>query len=108
MDEKTVKQLALIITANCLRNTAVEKVRQQALSDPLSERDLQHLHKAMSDRMYTFLTYLLGKPAREYAALMEELTRHYPTDWPMPELDSTLVQIVGDNTQEHMLGGLRA
>jgi len=26
----------------------------------------------------------------------------------MPELDSTLVQIVGDNTQEHMLGGLRA
>ena len=107
MDEKTVKQLALIITANCLRNTPVEKVRQQA-AVPLNEAELQHLQKSMSDRMYTFLTYLLGKPAREYAALMEELTRHYPKDWPMPELDKSLVQIVGNNTQDAMLGGLRA
>ena len=90
MDDNTVKKLALIITANCLRDTPVEtKTGPRAFS----EADLNILRKSMSDRLYTFLLYLLNnKPASEYSALMEELARNYPADWPMPELDSKLTQ----------------
>ncbi len=88
MDDNTVKKLALIITANCLLDTPVEN--KTGAPGPLSETELKVLRKSMSDRLYTFLLYLLDKPASEYSALMEELSRNYPADWPMPELDSKL------------------
>ncbi len=91
MDDNTVKKLALIITANCLRNTPVETKTGAAA---LSEAELSVLRKSMSDRLYTFLLYLLNKPASEYSALMEELSRNYPADWPLPELDNDLTQNV--------------
>ncbi|WP_281645092.1 hypothetical protein [Parendozoicomonas sp. Alg238-R29] len=97
MDENTVKKLALIITANCLRNTPVEKMNT---SGAMSQEDLKNLQKAMSDRMYTFLLYLLSKPAQEYSALMEELSRHYPADWPLPELDSSFTKIAGNSARD--------
>ena len=101
MDENTVKKLALIITANCLRNTPVEKLNT---SGTMSQEDLKQLQKAMSDRMYTFLLYLLSKPAQEYSALMEELSRHYPADWPLPELDASLTQIIGNPSRDAAYG----
>ena len=97
MDENTVRKLALIITANCLRNTPVEKMNA---SGAFSEEDLKTLRKSMSDRLYTFLIYLLSKPAQEYSALMEELSRYYPTDWPLPELDNSLTQVVSNPSRE--------
>ncbi|MTI12246.1 hypothetical protein [Sansalvadorimonas verongulae] len=101
MDENTVKKLALVITANCLRNTPVEKLNT---SGAMSQAELKLLQKSMSDRMYTFLLYLLSKPAQEYSALMEELSRHYPADWPLPELDDSFIQIVGNSTQDASQG----
>ncbi|CAM3456483.1 hypothetical protein [Parendozoicomonas haliclonae] len=93
MDDNTVRKLALVITANCLRDTPVENV---AANRPLNEAELQTLRKSMSDRLYTFLLYLLNKPASEYSALMDELSKHYPADWPMPELDQALTKGVGN------------
>lgn len=101
MDENTVKKLALIITANCLRNTPVEKLNT---SGAMTQEDLKQLQKTMSDRMYTFLLYLLSKPAQEYSALMEELSRHYPADWPLPELDASLTQIIGNPSRDAAYG----
>ena len=103
MDENTVRKLALIITANCLRNTPVEKMNS---SGSLSEDELKKFRKTMSDRLYTFLLYLLNKPASEYTALMEELSRHYPADWPLPELDNSLTQVVG-NAARDAANGIR-
>ena len=97
MDENTVKKLALIITANCLRNTPVEKLNT---SGAMSQEELKMLQKTMSDKMYTFLLYLLSKPAQEYSALMEELSRHYPADWPLPELDDSFTQIAGNASSD--------
>ena len=87
MDENTVKKLALIITANCLQNSHVEP---KGAPPVFSETELKLFRKTMSDRLYTFLFYLLNKPADEYSALMQELSRNYPADWPAPELDTTL------------------
>ena len=92
MDENTVKKLALIIAANCLRNTPVENT---AAGSSFTEEDLKALRKSMSDRLYTFLLFLLNKPASEYSALMEELSRFYPADWPLPELDGDFTKVVG-------------
>ncbi len=103
MDENNVKKLALIITANCLRNTPVEKMNN---TGGLSEDDMSALRKSMSDRMYTFLLYLLSKPAAEYKALMEELSQHYPADWPLPELDSSFTQIITSSARD-AAGGIR-
>ncbi|MCL6269094.1 hypothetical protein M3P05_03945 [Sansalvadorimonas sp. 2012CJ34-2] len=97
MDENTVKKLALIITANCLRDTPVEKTG-------MSEDDLKALRKSMSDRMYTFLLFLLNKPAREYSALMEELSKFYPADWPLPELDGDFTKFAGDSARDAAAG----
>ena len=97
MDENTVKKLALVITANCLRDTPVEKT---GIGSSFTEDDLKALRKSMSDRMYTFLLFLLNKPASEYSALMEELSKFYPSDWPLPELDGNFTRVVGSTARE--------
>ncbi len=94
MDDNTVKKLALIITANCLRDTPLEN---KSGPNALNENELNTLRKSVSDRLYTFLSYLLNKPAQDYSALMEDLSRFYPADWPMPELDNSLTQGSGDS-----------
>ena len=94
MDDPTIKKLALIIAANCIKDSTVEKIRSS-----LSDEEQKKFHQLISNRIYTFLLYLLTKPAQEYVIFMEELAKNYPNDWPAPELDSTFTQFVKHSVQ---------
>ncbi len=58
----------------------------------LSQDDANAFNRQMTNKLYTFLTYLLNKPAQDYAMLMESLSKHYPQNWDMPELDPGFTQ----------------
>ena len=90
MKEDTVKRLALIIAANCMKQSVIEQCHNQ---EQISDDQLNSFNKQMSDKIYTFLTYLLNKPAEEYSVMMEALAKNYPDAWPLPDLDEGFMQI---------------
>lgn len=91
MNDQTVKKLALIIAANCTRETELEESLKQG---QLSPEQLSNFNRQMSNKLYTFLTYLLNKPADEYSVMMEALAQHFPDDWSAPELDQGFLHVV--------------
>ena len=91
MNEDTVKKLALIIAANCTRKSVLE---ESLNSGTLTQEALDTFNKQMSDRLYTFLTYLLNKPADEYSVMMAELSKHFPESWGMPDLDQGFMNVI--------------
>ncbi len=91
MNEDTVKKLALIIAANCTRESVLEETLKKGA---LEQSDLDTFNKQMSDRLYTFLTYLLNKPADEYSVMMGELSKHFPESWGMPDLDQGFMNVI--------------
>ena len=96
MNEENVKRLALIIAANCMKDSVIEACHQQK---QVSDSELTVFNQQLSDRIYTFLTYLLTKPTEEYAVMMEAMLRNYPEGWSQPALDQQLanaVQELGD------------
>ena len=104
MNEDIVKQVALIITANCLENSVVDTLHDKGV---ITDEQVRAFNKQVGDRLYTFLLYLLNKPSQQYSALLEALAQKYPGNWPLPELDAHFAEIVsksatmphGDNTQ---------
>ncbi len=100
MDELAIKKLALIISANCLKNTILENDTEKNLI-PLEKRE--QLNKNVSNKIYTFLLYLLTKNSDDYSALIEEMAKLYPENWPAPELDSTFIKYVKQNKQPSAL-----
>ena len=91
MNEETVKKLALIITANCTRDSILQDSLE---TGTFSQTQFNDFNKQMSDRIYTFLTFLLNKPAEEYSVMMSELAKHFPEDWSMPDLEQSFMQLV--------------
>ena len=96
MNENTVKKLALIIAANCLTH---ENEEHDFLTEP-SESARKAFNKQVSDRLYTFLLYLLSKSSSEYSLLMNELAKKFPEDWPLPDLDPGFVSIVQQTSHD--------
>ena len=88
MNEANLQKLALIITASCLKDSVIEQCHQQ---QKFSESEWSALNKQLSDRMYTFLTYLITKPTHEYVAMMETLVKNFPTTWDAPTIDPSLI-----------------
>ncbi|MGY0218040.1 hypothetical protein ACWJJH_11780 [Endozoicomonadaceae bacterium StTr2] len=89
MNENTVKKLALTIAANCVHESMIEEYISQG---KLSQEDANVFNRQMTNKLYTFLTYLLNKPAQDYAMLMESLSKNYPQNWDMPELDPSFTK----------------
>ena len=93
MNEDNVKRLALIIAANCMNKSVIEKCHNDK---QITDEQLTAFNKQMSDKIYTFLTYLLNKPANEYSVMMEAMAKNYPETWPLPSLDEHFVATVKD------------
>ncbi|KEQ19302.1 hypothetical protein [Endozoicomonas numazuensis] len=95
MNDDTVKKLALMIAANCTRNSVLDDaVKTKAVS----EEQMNQFNHQMSNRIYTFLTYLLNKPAEEYSVMIEELSKNYPEAWALPNLDQSLMNAVAKSS----------
>lgn len=96
MNDQTIQKLALIVAANCTRNTELEQ-GQGAVSDEL----VHSFNRQMSNKLYTFFTYLLNKPADEYSVMMEALAEHFPENWDLPELDQSFMKVVQSAQQSN-------
>ncbi|MDP0562437.1 MAG: hypothetical protein QS721_08985 [Candidatus Endonucleobacter sp. (ex Gigantidas childressi)] len=90
MNEDNIKKLTIIIAANCVNDSVLEECHN---NKQITDTQLTLFKKQISDRVYTFLTYLLNKPADEYSVLMENLVKTYPENWPIPNLDPQLIKI---------------
>ena len=89
MEDQNIKKLALILSANCIRQSVIEECQKKG---QINDQQLSQFNKEMSDRIYTFLTYLLQKPAEEYTVMMEAMAKHYPEGWDQPELSQLILQ----------------
>lgn len=89
MEDQNIKKLALILSANCIRQSVIEECQKKG---QINDQQLGQFNKEMSDRLYTFLTYLLQKPAEEYTVMMEAMAKHYPESWEQPELSQLILQ----------------
>ena len=88
MNEETIKKMALMVAANCLTSDNIQ---------PTSEQ----LKKQVTDRLYTFLLYLLNKPSGEYTSLISGLTNKCPEDWPWPDLDQSFLNIARQSIHQN-------
>ncbi|MDP0590281.1 MAG: hypothetical protein QS748_14270 [Candidatus Endonucleobacter bathymodioli] len=88
MNEDNIKKLTIIIAANCVNDSILEECHS---NKQITDKQLSLFKKQISDRIYTFLTYLLNKPANEYSVVMENLAKTYPENWPIPDLDQQLL-----------------
>ncbi|WP_422132460.1 MULTISPECIES: hypothetical protein [unclassified Endozoicomonas] len=95
MNDDTVKKLALMIAANCTRNSVLEEAEK---TRAISEEQMTQFNHQMSNRIYTFLTYLLNKPAEEYSIMIAELSKNYPEAWALPDLDQSLINAVAKSS----------
>lgn len=88
MNENTIKKLALIISANCVKESVIEQCHGD---NKISDDELTAFNQQLSNTIYTFLTYLLNKPAQEYSIMMEAMASNYPASWPLPHLDTSFL-----------------
>lgn len=91
MTEENIKKLALIIAANCMNGSIIQACHQQK---NISDTELTTFNHQLSDRIYTFLIYLLSKPSNEYAFMMEAMLENYPENWDQPVLDQQLLNSI--------------
>lgn len=95
MNDESIQKLALIISANCVRQSTIEECKKNG---QLNDAQLNQISKELSDRIYTFLTYLLSKPAQEYSVMMEAMSKNFPDDWAMPEISQDFIQQQGSGS----------
>lgn len=88
MQEQNIQRLAMIIAANCMRESTLEACRKDGRLDDIT---MQAIQKETCDRIFTLLTYLLEKPADEYSQMMAGLVQHFPQGWPLPEFSPFIV-----------------
>ncbi|WP_067519648.1 hypothetical protein [Endozoicomonas ascidiicola] len=89
MEDQNIKKLALIVSANCTRQSTIEECQKMG---QINDQQYSQINKEMSDRIYTFLTYLLQKPADEYTVMLEAMAKHFPENQDMPELSQFILQ----------------
>ena len=89
MTEDNVKRLALIIAANCINKSIIETSNN---NKEITDDQMTAFNKQLSDKIYTFLSYLLTKTPSEYSLMMDAMTKNYPENWPLPCLDEQLLK----------------
>ena len=90
MDEKTAKELALMITVNCVRNTCIENYHADG---KLDDRDMKAFNKEVVNRIYTFLDRFFnatGDEQEEFLERMHFIATGSTHSWDEPEIDTNL------------------
>ncbi|MEX1032297.1 MAG: hypothetical protein WDZ30_02965 [Cellvibrionaceae bacterium] len=91
MDAKVIQHMALLMSVNCVRKTVLDDFVNDG---KLSEQDLQAFIGESTDKLYTFLTYLLNKSEQEKQFFLEVMNNSYPSDWKEPEISPVFEQAV--------------
>lgn len=91
MDSRVVQHMALLMSVNCLRKTVLDDFVAEG---KLSEEDLQALIEESTDKLYTFLNYLLNKSEDEKQLFLEVMNNSYPSGWKEPEIAAVFEEAV--------------
>lgn len=83
MDAKVVQHMALLMSVNCVRKTVLDDF---VADGKLSQQDLQALIHESTDKLYTFLNYLLNRSEEDKQLFLEVMNNSYPSDWKAPEI----------------------
>lgn len=95
-----IKDLALLMTVNCVRDTVIEDYHGRG---SLSQKDMKRFNKEVSNKIYTFLHYLIAGSPEERDAILKTAGLFYPRDWDKPKFDTSIkkgVEYLLDNNGE--------
>jgi len=91
MDANVIQHMALLMSVNCVRKTVLDDF---VTSGKLTEEDLQALIGESTDKLYTFLTYLLNRSDEEKQVFLEVMNSSYPQKWPQPQISEVFEEAV--------------
>ncbi len=91
MDAKVIQHMALLMSVNCVRKTVLDDFYS---SGQLSEEQLNTFISESTDKLFTFLTYLLDKDEQDKQAFLEVMNSSYPHEWPQPNLSPVFEEAV--------------
>jgi hypothetical protein len=89
MATSELKQPALLMAVNCVRNTVIEKYHSEG---KLIDLEMMAFNREVADKLYTFLHFIQEKPSADRAAFLEAAGTMYPHDWDEPQLDRDLTK----------------
>ncbi|WP_460238347.1 hypothetical protein [Aurantivibrio plasticivorans] len=79
------------MSVNCVRKTVLDDF---VANGKLSEQDLQVFIGESTDKLYTFLNYLLNKSEQDKQLFLEIMNTSYPQGWPEPQLSPVFEEAV--------------
>ncbi|MGH1470832.1 MAG: hypothetical protein ACRBCS_06535 [Cellvibrionaceae bacterium] len=91
MDEKVIQHMAMLMSVNCVRKTVLD---DYLMDGKLSEVEVATLMSEATDKLFTFLTYLLDKSELDKQTFLEIMNRSYPSEWPQPNLSRVFEEAV--------------
>lgn len=91
MDEKVIQHMALLMSVNCVRKTVLDDYLE---SGKLTAAETDALISDVTDKLFTFLTYLLDKSEADKQTFLEIMNTSYPADWPQPKLAQVFEEAV--------------
>jgi hypothetical protein len=91
VDEKIIKELALMIAVNCVRNGIIEKYNTRR---SFSREDMKKFNMEVVNKIYTFLWYMFNGSPSEKDALLKSVNWSYPDGWDKPVMDENIVKAV--------------
>ena len=91
MDEKVIQHMAMLMSVNCVRKTVLD---DYLAGGKLSESEVESLMSETTDKLFTFLTYLLDRSELDKQTFLEVMNQSYPDEWPQPKLAGVFEEAV--------------
>lgn len=91
MDTRVIQHMALLMAVNCVRKTALDDFVSEG---KISKQDLQAFIEESTDKLYTFLTYLLNRSEEDKQYFLEVMNKAYPSGWKAPAIDQVFEEAV--------------
>ena len=91
MDAKVIQHMALLMSVNCVRKTVLDDYLNNG---QITEDQLKAFISESTDKLFTFLTYLLDKSESDKQAFLEVMQSSYPNEWPEPNLSPVFEEAV--------------
>jgi len=89
MDDNELKNLALMMTINCVRNTIIEEYHSE---DKINQEEMKEFNIEVSNKIYTFLKYFMHESEKEREKLMLLMSMFSTNGWNQPEIDEDFKQ----------------
>jgi hypothetical protein len=101
MDPRVIQHMALLMSANCIRKTVLDDFVKEG---KLSQQDLQVFMEEATDKLYTFLTYLLSKSEEDKQMFLEVMNKAYPSGWKAPAVSPVFEEAVALHKAQRQRG----